>query len=130
MQIKRQLSVFLENSPGALARLCRAFADENIDIVAHSVSDSIDYAVFRCVVSDPLRAVHLLETAGSFVLEEDVLALPIDNKPGSLGEVAEKLARAQINIHYAYGSASGNGQGSSLLILKTSDLGKAREVLG
>jgi hypothetical protein len=128
MRIHKQLSVFLENSPGALARVCRAFAEEKIDIVAHSVSDSIDYSVFRCVVSDPLRAVHMLETTGSFVLEEDVLELSIGNSPGSLGEIAEKLAAAGINIHYAYGSAPQNGSGARL-ILKTNDLKRTGEVL-
>jgi len=129
MEVHKQLSVFLENTPGALGRVCRAFAEHDIDIIAHSVSDSIDYAVFRCVVTDPFRAVHLLESAGTFVLEEDVLALPIDNRPGSLGAIAEKLAQQEINIHYAYGSAYGNGTRPALLIIKTSDLAKTREAL-
>ncbi len=129
MQVYRQLSIFLENEPGTLARVCDALAQAGINIVAHSVSDSIDYAVFRCVVSDPVKSVHLLESAGTFVLEEDVLGLTLDDRPGSLGRIAEKLAAAKINIHYAYGSAPAGGPGPALLILRSSDLQKTREIL-
>jgi hypothetical protein len=128
MNIHKQLSVFLENEPGTLARVCHELAQKNIDVLAHSVADSIDYAVFRFIATDPVRAGHLLESAGTFVLETDVLGLRIDNKPGTLASIAQKLADAKINIEYAYGSASPNG-GAALLVLKTNDLPKTMKIL-
>lgn len=129
MEIYKQLSVFLENEPGTLARVCSELSKKKVNILAHSVADSIDYAVFRCVVSNPVRAVHLLESAGVFVLETDVVGLNLDNKPGSLGAIASKLARARINIDYAYGSTSRATGGSALLILKTGNIKKTLQVL-
>jgi hypothetical protein len=129
MKIYKQLSVFLENEPGTLARVCSELAEKNIDVLAHSVTDSIDYAVFRFIASDAARAVHLLESAGTFVLEADVLGMSIDNKPGTLASIAEKLANAKINIEYAYGSAPPDGVDSALLVLKTDDLQKTMRVL-
>ena len=130
MEVYRQLSVFLENEPGTLSRVCAALAEKKINILAHSVADSIDYAVFRCVVTDPSRAIHLLESAGVFVLETDVLGIPVDNKPGTLASIASKLAKAKVNIDYAYGSTSRERGGAALLILKTSNIKKTMAVLG
>jgi len=129
MKVHKQLSVFLENEPGTLARVCTELAQKQIDVLAHSVADSIDYAVFRFIASDPIRAVHLLESAGSFVLETDVLGMDIDNKPGTLASIAQQLAKANINIEYAYGSAAPDGSGSAFLVLKTDDLSKTMKTL-
>ncbi|MBI2822179.1 MAG: ACT domain-containing protein [Acidobacteria bacterium] len=129
METYKQLSVFLENEPGTLARVCDALFDAKINILAHNVHDSIDYSIFRCVVTDPLKAVHLLESAGVFVLEDEVLGIPLDNRPGALGAIARKLAKARINIDYSYGSAPRSRGGSSLLILKTNNIGKTKKIL-
>ena len=129
MKTYRQLSLFLANTPGTLRRVCEALAKEKINILAHSVGNSLDYAVFRCVVSDSVRAVHLLESAGVFLLENDVLGLSIDDKPGMLAPIAGKLADARLNIDYAYGSAAEQGAGAALLVLKTDDLERTRQAL-
>lgn len=129
MKIHKQLSVFLENEPGTLARVCKELAQNQIDVLAHSVADSIDYAVFRFIPSDPVRAVHLLESAGTFVLETDILGMAIDNKPGTLAAIAGKMAKAKINIEYAYGSAPPDSVGSAFLVLKTDDLSRTMKIL-
>lgn len=43
--------------------------------------------------------------------EEEAIAVELDNKPGALGEVAEKPAQAKINIRYVYATTS---QGSAM----------------
>ena len=68
MKTVKQLSLFLENKPGTLVAVCRALADEKINFQAMSVSDAVDHAVVRMVVSDPRRAVHLLGERGEQVL--------------------------------------------------------------
>jgi hypothetical protein len=59
-----QLAVFLANRPGALARVCEELAKAGIDIYALATSDTVDHAVVRMVVSDPLKALVLLGEAG------------------------------------------------------------------
>src|SRR5690606_29638579 len=88
VQVYTQLSIFLENEPGTLKRLLEAFAERGINIIANSVDNSVDCAIYRCVVTDPVQAVHLLESAGTFVLENEVLGVTVDDTPGSLGRVA------------------------------------------
>ena len=104
MQITKQLAIFLENRPGMLARVCDALAEAKINIYAITTSDTVDHSVIRMVVSDPRKALLLFEERGTLVVEDDVLMVDGDNKPGSLAKMAHKLASAKINIEYCYRS--------------------------
>ncbi len=128
MNITQQLALFLENRPGALARVCEALSKEKINIYAISTSDTIDHSVVRMVLSDPRKALLLFEEHGTLVVEDDVLMIEGDNKPGSLARLANKLANAKINIEYAY-SATNPAAKKGLLILRVSDAKKALKVL-
>ena len=128
MQITKQLALFLENRPGTLARVCDALATEKINIYAVSTSDTVDHIVVRMVVSDPARAMFVFETHGTLVVEDDVLMIPGDNKPGSLAKLAHKLATAKINIEYAYCATPPDAK-RGLLILRVSNAKKAMKVL-
>ena len=128
MQITQQLALFLENRPGTLARVCDALCKEKINIFALSTSDTVDHIVLRMVVSDPRKALLLFEEHGTLVVEDDVLMIDGDNKPGSLARLAHKLSEAKINIEYAYFATSPNAK-KGLLILRVSDVKKALKVL-
>ena len=65
---------------------------------------------------------------GLYILESDVLLVELENQPGALAEIARKLARADINIEYAYCSAT-TVQGNGCLILKSDELDRAIELL-
>ena len=124
--IERQLSVFLENRPGVLAAVCNALVEKNVNIIGFSISDTVDYAVVRLVVDDPTTATHVLGEGGALVVETDVLALKMENSPGALQKVAEKLAQAKVNIEYAYGSGDGD---EGLVFIRVSDTVKAEASL-
>ncbi len=128
MQITKQLALFLENRPGTLARVCDALSAAKINIYAISTSDTVDHSVVRMVVSDPVKALFIFEGHGTLVVEDDVLMITGDNKPGSLAGLAHKLARAKINIEYAYCATPPDAK-RGLLILRVSDAKKALKVL-
>jgi len=128
MQITKQLAVFLENRPGMLARVCDALSAEKINIYAISSSDTVDHIVIRLVVSDADRAMALFEERGVLVVTNEVLMIESNNKPGSLAAIAHKLAKAKINIEYAYCATPPNAQ-KGLLILRPSNAKKALKVL-
>ena len=123
-----QLAVFLANRPGALARVCDALAKAGINIYALATSDTVDHTVVRMVVSDPTKALMLLGEAGVLALEADVLTIETANQPGILAKIAERLAEAEVNIDYTY-LAAGCGAEKGLIILRPSDVEKARRVL-
>jgi len=123
-----QLAVFLANRPGALARVCEALANAEINIHALATSDTVDHTVVRMVVSDPTKALMLLGEAGVLALETEVLTIETVSEPGVLAKIAESLAEAEINIEYAY-LAGGRAAEKGLIILRPSDVEKARRVL-
>ena len=128
MQITKQLALFLENRPGTLARVCDALSAAKINIYAVSSSDTVDHIVVRMVVSDPTKALYVFEEHGTLVVEDDVLMITGDNKPGSLAKIAHRLAAAKINIEYAYCATPPEAK-KGLLILRVSDARKALKVL-
>lgn len=129
MKIVSQLSVFLENKPGAFARVCSTFAREKINLDAIMVEDAIDHAVVRLVVDKTKKAKDLLEDHGAVCLEGQILAIEMKNKPGQLVQVAEKLAKANINVDYAYGSSAAVGGEQVTIYVRVADPNAALEVL-
>ena len=118
MPVQKQLSVFLPNRPGALAQITGILAEAHINILALSVHDTVDNAVVRLVLDNPTKALLLLEQEELYITEQDVVMLAVDNQPGILAKIAQKLGRADINIQYAYCTAA-TDQTEGCIILKT-----------
>jgi hypothetical protein len=123
-----QLALFLSNRPGALAKVCEELAKAQINIHALSISDTVDHSIVRMVVSDATRALMLLGEGGVIALEADVLMIESDNQPGTLATIAEHLAKAGVNIEYAYLATSVRSK-TGLMILRPSNIESAQEVL-
>src|SRR5438105_10544150 len=100
LETATQLAVFLENRPGTLVRVCEALAKAGINIHALAISDTVDHSVVRMVVSEPTKALMLLGEAGVLAIENDVLMIEAANTPGMLAKIAERLAKANVNIEY------------------------------
>jgi hypothetical protein len=128
MEIVTQLALFLENKPGTLAAVCDALAAANINIFALTISDTVDHSVVRMVVSDTRRALNIFEEHGTLVVDNEVIMIEHDNKPGTLGAIAKKLANAGVNIEYAY-LASSPQASRGILILRPNDVQRAKEIL-
>ncbi len=129
MRVDKQLAVFLENVPGTLARMCEALAQKGVNVLALTISDTVDHAVVRIVVDKANEALGILEDAGMLVVENDVLVAEVPNRPGALAEIAGKLADSDVNIEYAYCTA-GRDQTEGTLVLRVRDPRKAIDALG
>lgn len=128
MQITIQLALFLDNRPGMLARVCDALSEARINIYAITTSDTVDHSVVRMVVSDTRKALLMFEERGTLVVETEVIMIEGSNKPGSLAQLAHKLANAMINIEYCYCATPPEAK-KGLLILRVSNAKKALKVL-
>lgn len=126
--VATQLALFLNNRPGALARVCSALSDLGVNILAFSMSDTVDHTVLRMVVSDSRRAMAVFEERGALVVETDVILMQGDNRPGSLAEIARRLSAARINIEYAYSATSPDAR-NGLLVMRVTNTRKALKVL-
>jgi hypothetical protein len=80
------------------------------------------------VVSDARAAIALFESRGTLVIENDVLMIENDNRPGSLSRITKTLSANKVNIDYAY-LASMPSAKKGLLILRVNDPKKALRVL-
>ena len=128
LETATQLAVFLENRPGALVRVCEALAKAGINIQGLTVSDTVDHSVIRMIVSDPTKALMLLGERGVLAFENDVLCIDAVNERGVLGKIADALARAEVNIEYAY-FASNITSPKGMIILRPSDVDRAKRAL-
>ena len=126
--IKTQLSVFLDNRPGTLARACQSLAANGVNILAMCISDTLDHAVIRLVVDDAKKAVAILNNLKLPLQERDVVLIDLPNQPGAIAAIAQKLAQAGINLEYAY-CASTPSQTSGALVLRTNNLEETIDVL-
>ena len=106
MSIQKQLSVFLPNRPGIMARTCSIISEAGVNILAMTVHDTVDNAVVRFIVDHPTKATLLLEQEELYVMEQDVLVVEIDNKAGTLARICQNLAEADIIV------SGGRGLGS------------------
>ena len=125
---QRQLTVALENYPGRLATVSSIISQQDINIVAICLIDSIEQGVIRLVSSEPAICKSLLVKEGLYVIEADVLAIELTDSPGQLARLTQALGSAQINIEYTYGSTV-RPDDKMRLILKVSDLKKACQIL-
>ena len=128
MPIQKQLSVFMPNRPGVLAQTCSILSDAGINIMAMAVHDTVDNAVVRFLVDHPTKALLLLEQEQLYVLEQEVVVVEVDNKAGVLTHICQALAEADINIAYAYCTAT-KGQECGCLVLKTDQPERTLEIL-
>lgn len=128
MEIGIQLAIFLENRPGMLAKVCDALSDAKINIYAITTSDTVDHTVIRLVVSDPRKALLLFEEHGTLVVEDEVLMVDCDNKPGTLAQLSHRLAKGGVNVEYLY-SATHPRVKKGLVIVRVDNVKKALKVL-
>jgi hypothetical protein len=128
MSKARQVSVWVDSSPGQIARVARALARARINITAFTSYGSGSEIPVRLLVTSPARARKVLRGLDLRVTEEEVLRLTLPDKPGTLAEIAERLARAHINIDYSYETVA-EGASKADLVLAVSDLAGAAKIL-
>jgi len=114
----RQFSVRVANKPGELARLATALGQAGVNIRAYLACETKEASLIHFVVDSPAKAKRVFDRLATEYAEKDVLLLELPDRPGALGEAAERLARAGINIDYAYGSfAPGARRVSDVLVV-------------
>ncbi len=118
----------MPNRPGLLAKTCSILSEADINILAMAVHDTVDNAVVRFLVDHPTKALLLLEQEGLYVLEQEVVVLEVENHAGELTRISQALAEADINIAYAYCTATQN-QEYGCLVLKTDQPERTLEIL-
>ena len=124
----KQISAFIENSPGMLAQFTRLLAEHDIDLVSLSVADTTHFGILRGIVADYEKAVRLLSENGYTVKLTDVLAVRVPDTPGGLADVLDRLNAADIAVEYLYSFVRNTGD-HALIIFRVDKLAEAVKVL-
>lgn len=98
----RQVSVFLENRSGRMAKITTALGQEGVDIRALALADASDFGILRLVLTDTEKGVSILKAKGFTVRVTDVIAVKVDDHPGGLGALLTILENAGLNLEYVY----------------------------
>ncbi len=124
-----QLVLSLASKPGVLAQVASTLAQAGVNITAICAGEATGgRGKIRLLVDNPARATEALKAAKLRVGEEEALTVTLDNRPGSLAEVAERLGRARVNVKCAYATTQGGGP--ALVVLSVSNAAKAQAALG
>ncbi len=127
MEEKTQFSVFLVNRPDVLAQVCRALAEDKINIIAMTMMDGQEHCVLRLVAASAARARASLKRKNAAFTEARVLAVDMPNSPGAAADVCERLGRAKVPVVYMYCSTAGAGK--AVGIFRVGNLAKAKKAL-
>jgi hypothetical protein len=123
----KDLTVVLQDRPGELARLGQATGEAGVNLQGMCAFTGEGRGIIHILVDDAKAAAarQALEEAGMGVADErEVLVVDIDDRPGTLGELARRLGEANVNIELAYTTFGG-----VKLVVATDDLDSAREAL-
>lgn len=123
-----QISVFLENKSGRLARVTRVLGENNINIRALSIADTTDFGILRLIVNDSAKAFTVLKEAGFTLSVTEVVAVEVPDQPGGLASVLEVLKGAGINIEYLYAFLQ-KATSAALVVLRVEQPDSAIKIL-
>jgi hypothetical protein len=121
------LTVILRDRPGELARLGEVMGTGGANIRGLAAFTGENRGVIHLLLDDDhvQRARTALEAAGMGIADErEVLVVDVEDRPGSLGELARELADANVNIELAYTTYDG-----VKIVIATDDLESARTAL-
>jgi hypothetical protein len=123
-----QLTIPADNRPGSLARVTSLLAREKINLRAITITSFGERGYFHMVVDEPKRAHQLLKKEGIECELKDVLAVLIEDKPGSLDRLIQLLAAENINCENAYGFVLESHQ-KAVFVVDVSKMDECQELL-
>lgn len=125
----KQLTVLTENSAWHLNRIITQLGQEGVDIRAHCLVDNVDgHCKLRLIVSEPDKAVEILQLKKFGTVVTDVIIIETDDRPGGLSRTLALFEKDDIQIEYSYTAAS-EFPGVALMVFRFSDNQKAVSVL-
>jgi len=123
-----QLSVFMENKPGHLQNVLKTLSDQSINIITLTIAETSDFGVLRMIVNDPEKAKKVLHDARITCSTTEVLAVELDDKPGSLFKAIDTFSKNNLNIEYMYAFTEKRGD-RAVMIFRFDDIEAAKKAM-
>jgi len=124
----RAFIINLDNRPGTLADLGEALGQRGINITAIAGSSWEGNGAAAIITNDDAGARTALDEGGLAYREVDIVSAGLEDRPGSLGQAARRLADKGVNIELILPTGM---QGSRITVaFGVDDAERAREALG
>lgn len=124
----KQISAFVENKPGQLAKFTDVLTQHGVDMRALSLAETEDFGIVRIITDDSYKTACVLKDAGYIFSITPVIAVEIPDSPGGLNKVLHLLNDKGINIEYTY-AFTARKQDVAYMIFRVTDNEAAAEVL-
>lgn len=126
-----QVSVYLENNRGTLRTLTKTLAERNIDMLALSVADTLNFGIIRIVVreADVDNVIKSLRENGFVAKANHVICVAVPNQPAGLDSVLAIIEQNKISIEYMYSLNYIIGN-KALMVLRLSADNMDKEAIG
>ncbi len=123
----KEFDVYVQNKPGELAKVCEMLGNNGVNIKAIASERANDRPMIKIVTDDEMTTKSVLSRSGIGYDLRDVILLRMPDRPGELGKVARKLARAMVNVDSIY--ILSKDEGMTELIVTVDNPKKAGDVL-
>ena len=126
----KQISVFLENHPGALREMTELLGKAGIDLLALSVADTQNFGIIRVIVDSASidNGVKLLRDNGYIAKVNHVICAEVPDRPLGLCELLGMIEHAGLSVEYMYSFLRASDKGEAHMILRMNDGKKADEL--
>jgi len=124
----KQISVFVENKKGRLARITEVLGKGGIDLIALSIADTTNFGIMRCIVNDPEKALKLLKENDITASTTEVIVAEVVDKPGGLAYVLGLLDKADISVEYLYSFVRTPNE-NALILFRVEEIDRAVKTL-
>ena len=124
----KQIVISLENSPGRLYEVTQALGQAGINLRALSLVDTGAFGQLRLLVSDLAMTRRILMELQMPAKVTEVVAVEIEDRPGSLATMLKPLMEAKVNVLYTYAFV-GFSAGKAIMIFRFSDNDRAIDIL-
>lgn len=98
----KEFDVYVQDKPGELANVCEMLGSHGVNIRAVASERSTNRPMIKVVTDDEATTKSALLRSGITYDIKDVIAVKMPDRPGELGRVARKLARAMVNVDSIY----------------------------
>lgn len=102
MAKSKELTVTIEDKPGALGKCFSALAERGVNIVAFQSYVEEGESLARFIVDDVAAAKSVLGGLHMIFEETEAAVVKLPHRPGELGRAAARLGTKGINIDYSY----------------------------
>ncbi len=97
------LTIELDNTPGALAEVAAAISDAGVNIAAATCIGTGRTAELHILVPHAEAARHLLAISHiAITREREVVVVDVEDRSGVLADLTRKIAKAGVNLDLVY----------------------------